>query len=135
MISIVVVTFICLVAIAGSCLYAVKHYDKHVEEEKEVLKNIVTLVNDRNAAVNRYLSEYIRWINDDFNDQCVELFMADTHLINMKEKYNIKDTEYVMAFQNVIADVQNINRVKTQELLTKVSNTMIEAVKNQLGEK
>ena len=129
------IVFIGLVVIVVFAFVARASHVKFVNSQKEVINNIISLVNSRNTSINSALQEHITWLVDDFNGKCIELFMSDTYLIAMKEKYNIPDSEFVLAFQNVIGDVQNINRMKTQELLTKVSNSMIAAVKEQIGEK
>lgn len=126
-------TLFCLLGILGVTFAARHNYLKFVSEQKEVLNNVVSLVNERNAAVNNALSEYVSWLNNEFSQQCIEIFMSDSFLMALKEKYNIPDSEFVLAFQSVIADVQNANRVKTTEALTKVSASMLEAVKKQMG--
>lgn len=136
--TLVILTFVIFCAIGliiAISAYARYHYSKYVQSEKEIINNIVSLVNSRNTAINTYLADYVGWLNDDFNKQCIELFMADTFLLTLKEKYNIPDSEYVLSFQNIIGDVQNLNRKKTQELMNNVSNSMIEVVKKQIGEK
>lgn len=130
-----VVIFCALGFITAAAGYARYNYSKFVTSEKELINNIVSLVNTRNTAINTYLATYIEWLNNEFNKKCIELFMADTFLLTLKEKYSIPDSEYVLSFQNIIGDVQNLNRIKTQELMNNVSNSMVEAVKKQIGEK
>jgi hypothetical protein len=116
-------------------LIARNNYTKFVASEKEIINNIITLINTRNTTITESLTNYVMWLNEDFNHKCTEIFMADPLLLALKEKYNMADSEYILSFSNVIADVQNLNRVKAQELLNNVSNSMIEAVKKQIGEK
>jgi hypothetical protein len=130
-----IVIFLGLVVVVIVSFLARANYLKFVNSEKEIINNIISLVNNRNKAVTTYMTGYVEWLNNDFNPKCIEIFMADTFLLTLKEKYNINDAEYIMSFQNVIGEVQNLNRIKAKELLDSVSSSMIEAVKKQIGEK
>lgn len=134
-ITLIVCTIGCLIAIVVAGQLTYNKNEKYFSEQKLIINSMVELVNTRTKAINTALSNYINWLGTDYNTLSLELFLTDTFLIKLKDKYGITDTEYALAFQNIISEVQNLNRRKTQSLLTEVSNEMIEAVKNQIKEK
>lgn len=115
--------------------YKEKEYQRSIKAQKEMIQDMVSLLQVRTNSINNEFAHYIQWLNKDFTQLAIELFLNDPAMEDLKKKYKIKDTEFIMSFQGIIASVQNLQKIKIQEVIEDVSSTVIEEVKRQLGEK
>lgn len=126
---------ICLGCTLIFAQYKYNKYNRFVSEQKEVINNMIELLNARNKITNKFLVDYVYWLNNDFSKQSIELVVNDAFLTSMRDKYKIPTQEYVLAFQNILTELQNSNCVRVQELITNISNNMISVIRSQIQEK
>lgn len=122
-------------AVYGTYFYKEKEYKNNIEAQKHLIQDMVNLLQVRTNSINNELNKYIQWLNKDFTQETIELFLTDSAMEDLKKKHKIKDTDFIMSFKGIIASVQNLQKIKVQELLEDVSSNVINEVKRQLGEK
>jgi hypothetical protein len=131
-------TFIFIIFLAIIAIYVLyfikeKEYNKKVKDQTELLNDMVSLIQKRNGSFNKEISTYVNWLNNEFTNLSIELFLSNRAMEQLKSKHKIKDTDFIMSFQSIISDIQNIQKKRVQQILDNVSLDVIEEMKKQLG--
>lgn len=132
-ISIVLTVLFGVAAIYVFFFHKEKEFRESIKEQKAILNDMVSLIQKRNGSFNKEMTNYVNWLNTEFSSLSVQIFLSNSAMEQLKDKYNIKDTEFISSFQSIITDIQNLQTKKVNEILETVSETVIEEIKKQLG--